>query len=65
MHEWNKWDMRKFISLDELARVLGLRSSKDDNINGSRVYERFYEGCHKEIADYAWGRAAGRGDLYG
>lgn len=52
MHEWNKWDMRKFISLDELAQVLGLPSSKDNNINGSRVYEQFCEGCHKEIADY-------------
>jgi predicted PolB exonuclease-like 3'-5' exonuclease len=52
VYEWNKWDMRKLISLDELTRVLGMRSSKDSNINGSRVYERFCEGCHKEIADY-------------
>lgn len=53
MHEWNKWDQRKFISLDELASVLGLESSKQ-GIDGSKVYERFCEGehAHGEIADY-------------
>jgi hypothetical protein len=53
MHEWNKWDQRKFISLDELAAVLGLESSKQ-GIDGSKVYDRFCEGehAHGEIADY-------------
>jgi hypothetical protein len=52
MCEWNKWDMKKFISLDELARILGLESSKRDGLDGARVYDRFCEGCHQEIADY-------------
>lgn len=52
MCEWNKWDMKKFISLDELARILGLESSKCDGIDGAHVYDRFCEGCHQEIADY-------------
>jgi hypothetical protein len=52
MHQWNKWSPRKFISLDRLAKVLGLESSKGQGINGGLVYERFCEGCHQEIADY-------------
>jgi DNA polymerase elongation subunit (family B) len=52
MCEWNKWDMRKFISLDALARILGLESSKQGGIDGAHVYDRFCEGCHQEIADY-------------
>lgn len=52
MHEWNKWDLRKFVSLDELATILGLPSSKDGGINGSQVYEQFCEGYHNEIANY-------------
>ena len=52
MHQWNKWSPRKFISLDRLARVLGLESSKGKGIDGSLVYDRFCEGCHQEIADY-------------
>jgi 3'-5' exonuclease len=52
MCEWNKWDLRKFISLDELALILGLESSKGNGIDGAHVYDRFCEGCHQEIADY-------------
>lgn len=52
MCEWNKWDLRKFISLDELAHILGLESSKADGMDGAHVYDRFREGCHGEIADY-------------
>jgi 3'-5' exonuclease len=52
MHEWNKWDMRKLISLDDLARILGLESSKNGGIDGSKVYDHFCAGCHAEIADY-------------
>src|SRR5207249_3565009 len=44
MHEWNKWDLRKFISLDELSRLLGLDSPKENGMDGSRVYDRFCEG---------------------
>jgi predicted PolB exonuclease-like 3'-5' exonuclease len=52
MHQWNKWSPRKFISLDRLAKVLGLESSKGQGIDGSRVYDKFCAGCHEEIADY-------------
>lgn len=52
MHQWNKWSPRKFVSLDRLAKVLGLESSKGQGIEGRLVYDRFCEGCHQEIADY-------------
>ena len=52
MHQWNKWSPRKFVSLDRLAKVLGLESSKGQGIDGRLVYDRFCEGCHAEIADY-------------
>jgi 3'-5' exonuclease len=52
MHEWQKWKWcRKHVSLDELARILGLESSKVE-MDGSRVYDKFCAGCHGEIADY-------------
>jgi len=52
MHQWNKWSPRKSVSLDRLAKVLGLESSKGQGIDGSLVYDRFCAGCHQEIADY-------------
>jgi DNA polymerase elongation subunit (family B) len=52
MHQWNKWSPRKYVSLDRLAKVLGLESSKSQGIDGGRVYDKFCEGCHQEIADY-------------
>jgi hypothetical protein len=52
MHQWNKWSPRKFISLDRLAKVLGLESSKGQGIDGGHVYDKFCAGCHQEIADY-------------
>lgn len=52
MQQWNKWSPRKFVSLDRLAKVLGLESSKGQGIDGSRVYDKFCAGCHGEIADY-------------
>ena len=52
MQMWNRWDFRKFISLDKLAKVLGLESSKQQGIDGSKVYDHFCAGCHVEIADY-------------
>lgn len=52
MQQWNKWSPRKFVSLDRLAKVLGLESSKGQGIDGGRVYDKFCAGCHGEIADY-------------
>jgi hypothetical protein len=53
MHEWERWKwQRRYVSLDELARVLGLESSKCEGMDGSKVYEKFCAGCHDEIARY-------------
>lgn len=52
MHQWNKWSPRKYVSLDWLAKILGLESSKGQGIDGSCVYDKFCAGCHQEIADY-------------
>lgn len=52
MHQWNKWLPRKYVSLDRLAKILGMESSKGQGIDGSRVYDKFCAGCHQEIADY-------------
>jgi predicted PolB exonuclease-like 3'-5' exonuclease len=50
MWEYQSWHRR--ISLDELARVMGLQSSKQNGIDGSKVYDLFLEGRHQEICDY-------------
>lgn len=50
MWEFTHWRHR--IKLDDLARVLGLESPKQDGVDGSRVYDLFAEGRHQEIADY-------------
>lgn len=52
MCEWNQWSWKGRVSLDQLAKALGLRSSKEDGIDGSRVYNYFRAGCHEEIAAY-------------
>jgi hypothetical protein len=51
MREWEKWS-NSFIKLDTLAKVLGLKSSKDGGIDGSQVYEFFRKGRHEEIYEY-------------
>jgi hypothetical protein len=48
----DQWSFKGRISLDRLAKALGLESSKGQGINGSRVYDYFCAGCHEEIADY-------------
>ena len=53
MHEWEKWRwQRRRIALDELARILGFESSKSEEMDGARVYDKFCAGCHDEIARY-------------
>jgi DNA polymerase elongation subunit (family B) len=52
MCEWEKWNLRQMISLDRLARVLGLESPKTDECDGSRIAELFARGEHKTIRDY-------------
>lgn len=51
MREWEKWSS-SFISLDTLAKALGLASSKADGIDGSKVYDYYLKGKHQEICDY-------------
>lgn len=52
MCEWEKWNLRHTISLDRLARVLGLESPKTDECDGSRIAELFARGECKTIRDY-------------
>lgn len=52
MHEWAKWGRQDVISLDKISLVLGLKSSKSEDISGDKVYDRFQEGSHQMIRDY-------------
>ena len=52
MREWDLWgDPRKAVSLDLLASVFGLKSSKDE-MDGSKVWPYFQEGRLEEIKKY-------------
>jgi DNA polymerase elongation subunit (family B) len=51
MQVWGHWNLQ-YISLGDLAEVLKIGMSKTEGMDGSRVYDRFCEGCHQEIADY-------------
>jgi DNA polymerase elongation subunit (family B) len=50
MHEWSKWG-REHVSLDLLARTLGIPSPKE-SLDGSKVYPYFRAGRFAEICDY-------------
>jgi 3'-5' exonuclease len=52
MMEWERWSFNSRISLDRLAHVLNLPSSKEQGIDGSRVYELYLAGDHRAIHDY-------------
>ncbi len=52
MREWAHWDCKRYISLNDLARVLNVGIEKTEGMNGGLVYERFRAGCHTEVADY-------------
>lgn len=58
MHEWERWGYGSKISLDKLARVLGLPSSKVNGVDGSSVYPLFMAGNHRTIRDYCAGDVA-------
>lgn len=51
MHEWNQWSGRGSVSLDSLARALGIDSSKK-LMDGSEVYTYYKKGKIKEICAY-------------
>jgi 3'-5' exonuclease len=50
MWEFEHW--RRKISLDELAKILDMVSSKQSGIDGSCIFDLFIQGRHQEIADY-------------
>lgn len=50
--EWERWGYGAKISLDRLARVLGLPSSKEGGVTGARVFELYEGGEHRAIRDY-------------
>lgn len=52
MCEWERWGYGSKISLDRLARVLDLPSSKNEGVDGSRVAELYEAGEHRKIYDY-------------
>jgi 3'-5' exonuclease len=52
MQEWSKWGWQDRISLDRLALVLGLPTSKSDELSGSKIYQRYREGKFRLIRDY-------------
>ena len=51
MREWEKWSA-SFISLDTLAKALGLESSKDGGIDGSKVYDYYLKKKYETIYEY-------------
>ncbi|MBI3282761.1 ribonuclease H-like domain-containing protein [Candidatus Curtissbacteria bacterium] len=51
MKEWDKWALRASISLDKLAKVLGLPTSKV-GMDGSKVYDAYLKGKYDEIYEY-------------
>ena len=51
MKEWEKWS-NSYITLDALAKILQLPSSKDGGIKGSQVFDFFLAGKYKEIYEY-------------
>lgn len=52
MMEWERWSFGSKVSLDRLAQVLNLPSSKEQGITGARVYELFLAGEYQAIYDY-------------
>jgi hypothetical protein len=50
MHEWSKWG-REHVSLDLLARALGIPSPKE-GLDGSKVYPYYCAGKLPDICDY-------------
>jgi hypothetical protein len=52
MMEWERWSFNSRITLDKLARVLNLPSSKEQGIGGDQVYELYLAGAYRDIHDY-------------
>lgn len=52
MYEWSKWNQSNKISLDSLAKALGIPSSKGGAIEGKDVAKAWEDGKIKEICEY-------------
>ena len=52
MYEWTKWAYQQSVSLDTLAKALGIPSSKGGGIEGKDVAKAYKDGRIKEICDY-------------
>ncbi|MCW5968646.1 MAG: ribonuclease H-like domain-containing protein [Blastocatellales bacterium] len=55
MYEWERWSYGPKVSLDRLARSLGLKSSKINGIDGSQIFRLYQSGQHRAIRDYCLG----------
>jgi len=49
---WSFTLWRNRITMDEVARVLGLESSKNGGVCGANVFDHYVAGNHAEIARY-------------
>jgi predicted PolB exonuclease-like 3'-5' exonuclease len=52
MWEWRKWAREPSVSLDTLAKALGIKSSKGGEIEGKNVWQAYKDGRLDEICDY-------------
>ena len=52
MWEWRKWAREPSVSLDTLAKALGIPSSKDGGIEGKDVWKVYQEGRLDDICAY-------------
>lgn len=52
MWEWRKWAREPSVSLDTLAKALGIPSSKDGGIEGKDVWKAYQDGRQAEIYEY-------------
>lgn len=52
MYEWSKWNQSNKISLDSLAKALGIPSSKGGKVEGKDVAKAWEDGRIKEICEY-------------
>lgn len=52
MHHWWLGDRRGRVSLDDLAWVLGIESSKSAEVEGSKVFDLYQQGRLNDIREY-------------
>jgi len=52
MYEWSKWSTQSKISLDTLAKALGIPSSKGGEVEGKNVFKAYEEGKIDLICKY-------------